>query len=402
MTENESIRIPKGELPKDFRTEGTWGIRDVVPVKRSERNDPPTTSPWPSVNSHEYDFKPQETLRYLVEGPMPNGKRNPEMSAGMSKVFRAWDLKLQQVVFLKFVDTSRYPTKVEQRQYVESLEREAKMLARVEGAAKVYDFFYTTDYPDDYRVSSRNSDPIPVIVMEYIPPEVARPLSILMSEKAENDQKLDLPQSFFILKEVARIMDANNAKLLAMQGPAPKKDEIDRRKPLVMRDVKPSNILVGKDTVRVIDYGVTQDIFLYPDENDNDEVLSTPKYIPPEIALGQARVDERADIYSLGVIALELFTGKNYHEQFVDRGFSHLDPAAANDVSNLVVNAAYGFNSGWIEEYLAPTFTDKDIRLRMVTVFEKVLSRDANNRYKTNTEFIQALLACFKPQPERS
>lgn len=80
---------------------------------------------------------------------------------------------------------------------------------------------------------------------------------------------------------------------------------------LVHRDLKPDNIFlhrVGKGRiVKVIDFGIAH--------RDGSEmtrvgqVLGTPAYMSPEQARGAA-IDGRADLYSLGVILFQLFTGR--------------------------------------------------------------------------------------------
>jgi serine/threonine-protein kinase len=81
---------------------------------------------------------------------------------------------------------------------------------------------------------------------------------------------------------------------------------------VVHRDVKPSNILLGRDGVpRLTDFGLAKreegDISLTVD----GEPLGTPAYMPPEQARGEARgVDGRGDVYSLGAVLYQMLTGE--------------------------------------------------------------------------------------------
>ena len=81
---------------------------------------------------------------------------------------------------------------------------------------------------------------------------------------------------------------------------------------VVHRDVKPSNILLGRDGVpRLADFGLARrqegDISLTVD----GEPLGTPAYMPPEQARGEAHgVDGRGDVYSLGVVLYQMLTGE--------------------------------------------------------------------------------------------
>ena len=81
---------------------------------------------------------------------------------------------------------------------------------------------------------------------------------------------------------------------------------------VVHRDVKPANFLWAEDgTAKLMDFGLAEHVD--PEETDDGEraraVSGTPNYLAPEVALG-LRVDGRADIYSLGVLAFELLTGR--------------------------------------------------------------------------------------------
>ena len=85
---------------------------------------------------------------------------------------------------------------------------------------------------------------------------------------------------------------------------------------MVHRDLKPSNIMVCKvalqhDFVKVLDFGLVK-----PTQTEEVTHLTvdgvsagTPGYIAPEIAMGEERIDGRADIYTLGCVAYYLLTG---------------------------------------------------------------------------------------------
>jgi serine/threonine-protein kinase len=79
---------------------------------------------------------------------------------------------------------------------------------------------------------------------------------------------------------------------------------------IVHRDLKPANVLIDNDSLlKIVDFGVAA----AHSQGDTQltktgYVIGSPKYMAPEQILGK-KVDERADIYSLGVILYELFTG---------------------------------------------------------------------------------------------
>ncbi len=88
------------------------------------------------------------------------------------------------------------------------------------------------------------------------------------------------------------------------------------RKLLLHRDLKPSNVLVteidGRAVPKVIDLGIAKGLdssLADPTLATGDRIIGTPAYMSPE-ALGQGGdVDQRSDVFSLGVVLYELLTG---------------------------------------------------------------------------------------------
>jgi serine/threonine protein kinase len=80
-------------------------------------------------------------------------------------------------------------------------------------------------------------------------------------------------------------------------------------KNVLHRDLKPGNIMLRKNgSIALIDFGLAKRAKLASAITDKGEIFGTPYYMSPEQGHG-SDVDERSDIYSLGVIFFELITG---------------------------------------------------------------------------------------------
>src|SRR5918999_5104214 len=115
-------------------------------------------------------------------------------------------------------------------------------------------------------------------------------------------------------------LDGRNLKeLLQARGPAPVKIAIEyvrqilaalrfaHRNGIVHRDIKPHNVLVDSEgRVKVTDFGIARAGGAQMTEVGS--IVGTAQYLSPEQARG-APVDQRSDVYSLGVVLYELLTG---------------------------------------------------------------------------------------------
>ncbi|HZU81537.1 MAG TPA: serine/threonine-protein kinase [Polyangiaceae bacterium] len=131
----------------------------------------------------------------------------------------------------------------------------------------------------------RLTDGVPYIVMELL---LGRTLGDLM----KNEGPLPPVRAAPILRQIAGALGAAHAL------------------GIVHRDLKPDNVFLLEDSaaVRVVDFGAAKVVGASRVTRDG-VVFGTPHYMSPEQAGGQP-LDHRADIYSLGVIMYEMFTGR--------------------------------------------------------------------------------------------
>ena len=137
---------------------------------------------------------------------------------------------------------------------------------------------------------------------------------------------------------------------------------------IVHRDIKPANILIDQNgKPNVVDFGVAR--VETSTLTQSGMTVGTPSYMSPEQITGK-RVDNRADIFSLGVILYELAAGQR--------------PFSGGNVSTLmykIVNEA------------PPHITDieKSLPANYEDIIEKALAKDPKDRYQSCNQFIAAL-----------
>ena len=127
---------------------------------------------------------------------------------------------------------------------------------------------------------------LPFYVMNYIEGESLRAL-------LDRERQLPIEEAIRITQEVVKPTAYAHAR------------------GIVHRDIKPGNILLSKDTVYVLDFGVARAIMASADESltSTGVAVGTPAYMSPEQALADHHVDARSDIYSLGCVVYEMIAG---------------------------------------------------------------------------------------------
>jgi eukaryotic-like serine/threonine-protein kinase len=134
---------------------------------------------------------------------------------------------------------------------------------------------------------------------------------------------------------------------------------------LVHRDVKPGNILIGKDgRPYVVDFGLA-----LREENvgKGPKYAGTPAYMSPEQARGEGhRVDGRSDVFSLGVVFYELLAGR---------------PPFRGDTQAELLEQVTSYEARPLRQY------DENIPKELERICQKAMTKRASERYSTTKDF---------------
>lgn len=145
---------------------------------------------------------------------------------------------------------------------------------------------------------------------------------------------------------------------------------------VVHRDIKPSNILVRTDgKVKIADFGIAR--IASQTLTQQGMTLGTPAYMSPEQIQG-AKVDGKADQFSLAVLAYQMLAGQKPFEASTEQA---LILSIVSDPPKPIHQA------------------NPNLPSSASAVFERALAKDPANRYGTCAEFCAALIEGLKPAP---
>ena len=196
-------------------------------------------------------------------------------SGAMGCVYRALDSRLGNIVAVKKMLS--FHGSNSERQYAEKrFMEEAKLLSNLHhsGLPKVSDFFITND--------PETGDKAHYLVMTFVN-------GIDLETMMENRSKDSLP-----FQEVKEYFEQILEILQYLHSQTP---------PVIYRDMKPSNVMVEKDRVFLVDFGIAR---IFQGERQGT-MIGTPGYASPEQYKGFT--DQKSDLYSLGVVIHYLLTG---------------------------------------------------------------------------------------------
>jgi serine/threonine protein kinase len=111
-----------------------------------------------------------------------------------------------------------------------------------------------------------------------------------------------------------------------------------QKPPIIFRDLKPSNIMISRGQVKLIDFGIARRFDAF--KKKDTMRIGSPGYAPPEQYSGQT--DRRSDIYALGVTLHQLVTGRDPSETqtpFKLPQVRSLNPAVSAGLEAIIVQA---------------------------------------------------------------
>ncbi|MDX2147924.1 MAG: serine/threonine-protein kinase [Planctomycetota bacterium] len=175
-------------------------------------------------------------------------------------------------------------------------------------------------------------------------------------------------------------------------------------KGLVHRDLKPANVLVakrdGRAVAKIIDFGIAKLLGMAasPDGTVPGTPVGTIEYMSPEQAQGlMAVVDQRSDIYSIGVILYQLLTGS------LPRAREELLGWAGPDFLRRMSHARVSPPSHALAARGAGSATPSRLRLRELDwITLKALEVDPARRYRSAQEFADDLDRFLRGEPVRA
>lgn len=191
------------------------------------------------------------------------------------EVYRAEDVIDEYEVAVKFLASNL----AGDSNFAVRLEREARVLAKLEGLATVAIYGLVS-----------SDDGTPCVVMELLD---GIDFAKFLDQREAKDNKLSVHEVITLFNPIVRTLDTAHA-----QG-------------IVHRDIKPSNIVLagtGIDDARIMDFGLAK-VETLPSITADAILAGSPSYIAPEVWMrGAKEADNRADVYSLAVVIFEAFT----------------------------------------------------------------------------------------------
>jgi eukaryotic-like serine/threonine-protein kinase len=257
----------------------------------------------------------QISNRYVIERKLAGG--------GMGTIWVAFDANLQRRVAVKLMKPAHLVSPSGRGLF----EQEAKAIAQLNtpNVVRIYDYGVDGDQP--------------FIVMELLEGED-------LEERLTRVGQISPAALVPVLNQVARaLMSAHSINI-------------------VHRDLKPANLFLARvdadEVVKILDFGLARFLDARALQADESGIVGTPKYMSPEQLRGDATVDHRADLWSLGVVAYRALTGR--------LPFSKLQEVLASDTR---------------VPFLSPSSVVPELGEEVDAFFKRALEADPSRRFQS-------------------
>lgn len=249
-------------------------------------------------------------------------------SGGMAVVYKAHELSLNRIVALKVLSSHLS----ENNEFIKRFEREARAAAKL-------------NHPNIIQIYAIGEEEgIHFFSMEYVKGKT-------LAEIIEEEKKLTYDKAIPIIIQTAEALSEAH------------------KHGIVHRDMKPSNIMINNNgTVKVTDFGiayVSQETKL----TKSGSIIGTPEYLSPEQCEAKT-IDNRSDIYSLGVTFYELLSGKT--------------PYKADTPVSMLMEIVKG-------NFPALNEVNPDVPEFIQKIVEKMMQTKPEDRFNNTNELIESL-----------
>ena len=249
-------------------------------------------------------------------------------SGGMGVVYKAQDLKLNRFVALKFLPPYISIDEEEKKRFI--LEARAASSLEHNNICTVYEI-------------GESQEGLIFIALAYYDGET-------LKKK--------------IQKGPFKVADALDVTIQIAEGLAKAHGQ-----GIIHRDIKPQNIMVtNNNVIKILDFGLAK-LSGQSGLTTAGTTLGTIAYMSPEQAAGD-KVDQRTDVWSLGVVLYEMLTGEVPFKAEHERAIIYM-----------IMN----------EGVLSPSSLDRKIPHQVDSLFAKLLEKDQNKRHQNMEELIKEL-----------
>jgi len=302
-----------------------FSYRDVLPLRELALKD---KSELKLVEKHYEDTGVIRDLLQLQEGDIISKRFKIEKeigSGGMGKVYKAFDSELEETVAIKILFTQFGEYEDEKKNLVNEIKIARKITHP--SIIKVYDI-------GDWLGNK-------FFTMQYID-------GVDLEEWFQINRQADVKEKSVLFKKICDGLKAAH--------------DIG----VIHRDIKPRNILVSKDNnPMLLDFGIAEAFNAYLRRTEN-KLIGSPDYMSPE-QISNLGYDQRTDIYSLGCVMYEMFTGR---KPYISEDLTHLFMAKLD------------------HDPRPPSVLNPEIPAELEKIITKAMQKNPKNRYFNIAEMI--------------